>query len=282
LNAASADIAAASSNLAQAQANHDQLLAGSTDEQIAAAEASLAQAKSNLAALVDGPTAEELAIAEAELEQARLALADAQEALDKAAILAPFDGLVTGVNVSVGERAAANVIELVSNKFQVVLSVDEIDVGLLAPGQEAVITLETWPDAEISGEIVSIAPSPGSNGDGIVTYDVQISLEEQDQLPVRVGMTANARLITANTENALLVPNAAITADRQNNTYWVNLVTGSDEDGAPVVEEVEVTIGFRDDDYTQILAGLDAGDQVLVGELSAPTIDFGAFGGSDE
>ena len=278
LNSASADISAAASNLTQAQANHDSLLSGPSADQVAAAEASLAQVKSNLATLIDGTSSEDIAIAEAELAQAQLALIDAEEMLSKATISAPFDGVITAVNIAIGERAVGEVIELVSDELKIVLSVDEIDVGVLAPGQEAVITLETWPDEEIGGEIVSISPSAGSSGDGIVTYNVQINLDEPADLPILVGMTANAKLITANNENVLLVPNAAITADRQAGTYWVNLVTGKEED-TPITEEIEVTIGFRDDDHTQIMSGLTKGDKVLVGELAAPTIQFGGFGG---
>jgi hypothetical protein len=42
-----------------------------------------------------------------------------------------------------------------------------------------------------------------------------------------------------------------------------------------------VTIGFKDDDYTQIMGGLAEGDEVLVGKLAAPTIQFGGFSGGD-
>ncbi len=280
LNSASADISAASSNLAQARANHDALLAGPTSDRLAAAEATLAQAKSSLAALVDGAAAEDIAIAKAELEQARLALIDAEEALSKATILTPFNSVITAIYVAEGERATGEVIELVSSELKVTLSVDEIDIGALAPGQKAIITLETWPDVEIAGEISAISPSAGGSGDGIVVYDVQINLEEPADLPILVGMTANAKLITANNKNVLLVPNAAITADRQAETYWVNRVIGEKE-GEPLTEEVEVTIGLKDNDFTQITGGLEAGDEVLVGELAAPTIQFGGFGGDD-
>jgi len=280
LSSASADISAASSNLAQARANHDSLLVGASPDLIAGAEASLAQAKSNLASLLDNPSAEDIVIAEAEIEKARLALVDAEEALSKATIIAPFKGVVTAVFVTDGERAAGEVIELVSDELKVVLSVDEIDVGVLAPGQAAIITLETWPDEEIPAEIFSIAPSAGNSGDGIVTYNVQLNLEEPANLPIFVGMTANAKLITANNDNVLLVPNASITADRQAGTYWVNLVTGEAE-GEPITEKAEVTIGFKDDNHTQITGGLKEGDEVLVGELAAPTIQFGGFRGGD-
>ena len=92
-------------------------------------------------------------------------------------------------------------------------------------------------------------------------------------------MTADARLITAEHENVLLVPNAAIMADRQAGTYTVNLVT-DESNGEPVTEQVAVTIGPRDADHTEITGGLSEGDRVAIGELEAPSQGFGPFGGS--
>ena len=100
-------------------------------------------------------------------------------------------------------------------------------------------------------------------------------------MPLRVGMTANAALITAERENVLLVPNAAITADRENGRFYVNRLSGIDENGLQLFEQVEVTIGLRDDDNTNVVSGLSIGDQVLVGQLTTPTFEFGGgpFGG---
>ena len=274
---AAASVSAAEANADQTTANHELLLSGATEVQIAAAKANLAQAEANLATLTAGASAEAVTIAEAEVEQARLSLADAQEALAKATITAPFDGVVTDVHVAEGEYAAGAVVELVSSDVYVLLSVDEVDIGGLGLGQPAIVTMETWPDVEIAAEIASIAPSANLGGDGIVSFDVRLSLGETD-LPILVGMTANARLITAEHDNVLLIPNAALTADRQAGTYTVNLVTG-EADGEPVVEEVQVTIGLRDDNSTEIISGLAEGDQVLIGELKAPTQSFGPFGG---
>jgi multidrug efflux pump subunit AcrA (membrane-fusion protein) len=92
------------------------------------------------------------------------------------------------------------------------------------------------------------------------------------------GMTANAELVTADRENVLLVPNAALTADRQAGTYTVNLVTG-EADGEPVIKEVPVTVGLRDQGFTQIISGLAEGDRVLIGELKMPAQRLGPFGG---
>ncbi len=283
LNSASADISSAQANLSQTQADYEALLSGATSAQISAAESRLARAMADLADLKKGASAQEIAIAEAELEQARINLLASEETLAESTVLAPFDGLVTDVLVSVGERAAGNVLELVSSDLEAVLQVDELDIGDLTIGQPALLTFESWPDAELEGTITSIAPSAGGNTDGVVNYDVVLTFDPAD-LPILVGMTVDARLITSEKEDVLLVPNAAITADRRAGTYSVNLVVG-EEEGEPLVETVAVTIGLKDDDFTEILSGISEGDIVLIGELAAPTIDFGAPGfgnGGDE
>jgi HlyD family secretion protein len=226
---------------------------------LAGAELQLAQAQAALTSLLDGPSTAETAAAEAEIEQARLSLADAQAQLAKATLTAPFAAVITAVSVTPGEIASGAVITLVDmDNLEVVLAVDEVDVGALAPGQPAVITLETWSDVAIESEILTIAPgatvTPGS---ALVTYDVRLGLGPTE-LPVRVGMTANANLITAAREDILLVPNRAVNVDRQSGTYSVNLLVGE------TVQEVPVAIGLRDNQFTQILEGLQAGDSLLV------------------
>ena len=223
LNSASADILSAQANLSQKQADYDALLAGPTAAQISAAESNLARTLSDLVDLESGASAQEIIVAEAELEQARLDLLAAEESLAESTVLAPFDGLVTGVMVSVGERATGNVIELVSNDLEAILKVDELDIGSLSIGQPAVITLESWPDSELKGQISFIAPSSENNDDNVVNYDVRIAFDSTD-LPILVGMTVDAQMIINEKEDVLLVPNAAVTADRQAGTYSVNLV----------------------------------------------------------
>lgn len=279
LNSASADISAAQANLNQKLADYDALLTGPTTAQISAAESNLATTLSDQAGLKSGASIQEIAIAEAELEQARLDLLASEESLVDTTIVAPFDGLVTDVLVSFGERATGSVIELVSSDLEAVLQVDELDIGSLSIGQPAVISFETWPDSELKGRIGSIAPSSGSNDDNVVNYDVLIAFDSTD-LPILVGMTVDAQLVTNDKEGVLLIPNAAVTADRQADTYSVTLVVG-EENGEPLVENTEVTIGLRDNEYTEILSGISEGDTVLIGELVAPTIDFGSGPGFD-
>lgn len=274
--AAQASVAAAAAQRDVAQAQLDLLLTGPTEAQIAAAESSLAQAEASLDQLLRGPTQLQITQAEVAVEQARVALQQAENNLARATLTAPFAGTVTAVDVSEGEVASGPVVELVdSNNLEVVLSVDEVDLADLDVGQPATITLETWPDQEIAGEVAAIAPAAEESASALVTYEVYLSLGETE-LPILVGMTANADLVTSRRQDVLLLPNAAINADRQAGTYSVNLVT-NDDNGNLTTEAVEVSIGLRDGQYTQITGGLEEGDQVLVGD-NLPVQRFGPDG----
>lgn len=264
-----ASLASSAAQYDAAVARHEALLAGASAEEIAAAEADLANAQAALDKLLAGASDTDIKMQEIRLAQAETALQDAQLKLEKATLTAPFAGVVTAVHVSEGELASGLAVEIVDpHSLEAVLSVDEIDVGQLAVGQPATITLETWPNEEIGGEITAVAPSAASNG-GLVTYEVHLSLADTE-LPVRVGMTANANLLTDSREDVLLVPNAALTADREKGTYTVNLVRPA-EDGTTNFTQVEVSIGLKDNLNTQITDGLVEGDAVLIGELTAPT-----------
>jgi HlyD family secretion protein len=266
LGAAQANVAAAEAQRDGAQAQLDLLLLGPTEANMAAARAQVAQADASLAALRRGVSAEALAIAEAQVEQARIALEEAQDNLAKTSLFAPFDGVVTAVLVSAGEYASGPAVELVDlNSLEVVLQVDEVDIGGVAVGQEATITLESWPNEALTGEVVTISPKARAMTE-IVTYEVRVAFDPQG-LPALAGMTANAELVTAEREGVLLVSNRAITADRATSTYTVNRLDGGQ------VTRVVVTLGLRDSVYTEIRSGLEEGDQVVIGEVKE-LLDF--------
>ena len=261
-----AQVAAARAQLARAEANLDAILEPKTVP-IAAARAQLAQAQASLANLVDGPSKEQVAIANAQVEQARISLEESQANLDSAALVAPFDGLVTDVYLAAGEWVNGPVAELVNTaSLQVVLDVDEIDVGHIRLGQPARITLEPWPDQELQGEVVSISPEAKVVGQ-IVTFEVHLTFDAQD-LPVLTGMTANAELTAVEQQDVLLVPNWAIVADRETGEYYVNKVDGGS------LTRVPVTIGLRDAHYTEVTSGLAEGDRVSTAQAVDDGLDF--------
>lgn len=257
----------ARSSVEQARANLQKLLDSPTATELAAAEAQLAQAQAQLASITEGASVDKVTVGQTQVEQARLNLQEAQEKLDKASLRAPFDGIVTAIHVAEGEQASGLAVELAdTSSLEAVLNVDEVDVGELAAGQAAVITLETWPGEAIPGTVVSIAPKATAGSSGIASYEVRVQVGPTE-LPVRIGMTADADLITAERTGVLLVPSQAITADREAGKYTVNLVSTA-PDGRRTITKTEVTIGLKDGDNTEITSGLREGDQVLIGEIT--------------
>lgn len=269
---AQAGLSASTAQRDATQAQLAKLLAGATASQIAGAEAQLAQAQATLDNLLSGASEEQIAAAEAEVEQARINLEDAQETLAESTLTAPFDGVVTAVNFNEGEFATGEAVKLIDDELlEVVLEVDEIDIGAMAVGQPATLTLETWPSVDLDSKISKIVPrAKNSLGSGLVVYEVHLPLQEVS-LPVRTGMTADANLITAEITDVLLVPNQAIDVDRTNGSYSVMLVVGDS------VEQVPVMIGLRDNQFTQIKSGLSAGDELAVGN-TIPLAEFGPGG----
>lgn len=271
VGASQANVSQAAAQRDAAQANLDLLLAGPSEADIAAARSSLADAQANLARLEEGPGALELARAETQLRQAEIALERAQNDLERATLRAPFAGVVTALSVSEGEIASGAAIELLDpTSLEVALDVDEIDMGDLALGQPAQVTLQPWPDEILESEVASIAPAANSLvlNSAIASFRVRLALPQTD-LPIREGMTADASLQTARREDVLLAPNRAITVDRETGQYYVTLVEAGPE-GEETTRRVEVTIGLRDDRYTEITSGLTEGDQVRIGPVVQP------------
>lgn len=280
VGASQASVSQAAAQRDASQANLDLLLAGASEAELAAARSSLADAEANLAQLQEGPGTVELARAETQLAQAQISLERAQKNLERATLRAPFAGVVTAVYVSEGELASGVAVDLLDPaSMEVVLDVDEIDVGDLAVGQPAQVTFQPWPDEIFDTGVASIAPAANSLAldSAIASFGVRLALPETD-LPIREGMTADASLQTASREDVLLAPNRAIIVDRETGRYFVNLVE-TDAEGNETTRRVEVTVGLRDNRYTEITSGLAEGDRVRVGPVVQPVDLFQPGGG---
>jgi HlyD family secretion protein len=252
------------------QAQLAQLQAGSSAGQLAAARANVAAmtaqrdaAQAQLDLLRAGADVHQIAAAQANVDQAQVALKMAQAELETAKLIAPFDGAVTSVNVHVGQVAPAAVpaVTLADvSELQIVVGVDEIDVTEISEGQDVVISVDALPGQVIPARVKKIAPVANQTG-GVMVYQVTIVLHETD-LPLRVGMSAAADIIVDALDGVLLVPNWAIRIDRDTGATLVNLVRAS------TVEEVEIEMGMRGADLSQVLSGLEEGDIVVAGNVA--------------
>jgi len=251
--------------LAAAQAELDRLLAGADADEIRAARANVSAAaarrdaaQAQLDLLLAGATDEQIADAEAQVAQARAALELAEISLKRATLRAPFDGVVSEVNVTVGEVASAGrppITLLDTSRFRITVSVDEMDVGRLSEGKTAQVTLDAFPDIAISGTVERIAPVATFEG-GVVYYDVTIGLISTDAA-IRADMTANATIVVKEHADVLRIPTWVVRVDRDTGQTYVHRKVGDD------TERVSVELGVRYEGVAQVLNGLSEGDQVV-------------------
>jgi HlyD family secretion protein len=212
------------------------------------------------------------------VEQASVSLDQARAQLNDAVLGAPFAGTILAVNVSQGEWATPGTPAIVlaaTETLVLEVNVDELDVALLAEGQPSYLRFDALKDQEAGGTVRSIAPS-STNVSGAVAYGVEVGFE-RGQLPIRLGMTADVEIVIARVGDALLVPNRAIEADRAAGRYYVTRqnALGSEE-------RIEVRIGLRDGDHTQIVEGLSEGDRLVLPTVPSQTSEDGPsmpFGG---
>jgi len=252
-----ADVAQAQAQVDQAQVRQQILDEPPTDSDVAQAQAQVDQAEANLKKLLEQPYAEDIAIQEAQVEQAQLNLTQAEEALSDALLAAPFEGIITSVNVEIGESASSSApaITLVDDgQLQVDAQVDEMDIARVSEGQTVRLSFAALDNQVVNGEIANVAMA-GTQTSAGVGYDVEIALSETD-LPVRLGMTADVEIIVDQAEDAILVPNQAITEEREKGLCFVTKKTALGS------QRVQVELGLRAETYSQVLSGVEEGDQV--------------------
>ena len=204
---------------------------------VAQMEATAAEAKANLARLrhvaeLSGgkvPSKAELETAEATYQravanvesakasviQSRAALKTDETNIAKSVIRAPIDGVVLTRKVEPGQTVAAQMTTPVLltiaedlTKMDLQVKVDEADVSTVKLGQPASFTVSAWGNRNFPATIKRVGIG-STTTDNVVTYKTILSVSNPD-LALRPGMTATARIVTAQRDNALLVPNAAL------------------------------------------------------------------------
>ena len=266
LNAAANEIAS-NSSLAQTEANIDvaelnyqaTVNDGPSQSQLASANAQYISAEANLNSLLDGASDSQIRQAEIQVETAQLALDSAQEQLENATLVAPFDAIVAAVNIDEGEMptGTGDITLIDTSGYTITLSIDEKDISNLQVGQTVSLSIQALPNLAISGTVTHIDPIPAES-EGLVTYSVEVSLDSgNDEL--RPGMTAVAKVTLNELSNVIVVPNRFITTDTTTGITTVKVQTGT---GA--YEDVVVTVGAQSDNESEIVSGLSTGQTLVI------------------
>ncbi|HSJ58393.1 MAG TPA: efflux RND transporter periplasmic adaptor subunit [Anaerolineae bacterium] len=246
-----------------ARANFELATRDPSQAEISAARSAIAQAEAALARVDEGVQAEEIQLAQLQVEQAQLSLDQAHHQLENSVLEAPHDGTITLVGVREGELSGGQPAFILADlsSYHVDVMVDEIDIARVQAGQPVTLTLDALPGTALRGEVAQIADAAQIDT-GVVSYKVTVSLSPGDA-PLRAGMTANVDIITERREEVLLVPNRFIRIDRTTGQTFVDkLVDGT-------VQTFEVQTGLRDETYSEVLAGIEAGDIVVLVQASS-------------
>jgi HlyD family secretion protein len=241
-----------------AQANFDLAMRDPTEAELSASRSAIAQAEATLARLQEDVSYEDLLVAQLQVEQAQLSLDQARYQLEGTVLTAPQDGAVTMVGVEEGELAGSLPAFILTDlsQYHTDVNVDEIDIGRVAVGQLATITLDALPEVALTGQVDEIAATAQLDS-GVVTYQVTIGLDPTDA-PLRAGMTANVDILTEQHQNALLVPNRFVRIDRTTGQVSVDRLAGQE------IQPVAIQIGLRDETFSEVLVGLEQGDIVVL------------------
>ncbi len=191
-------------------------------------------------------------------------------------LLAPIDGKVIVRAVEPGQTVtASDTVFVLSDRLIVKANVDETDIGSVAVGQQAVISLDAYPDVKVKGLVdhISFESTVVNN---VTIYNVDIVPVEVPDV-FRSGMSANIQIISARRENVLQVPLAAVKT--RNGKAFVLVKNDSPRGFGPR----PVKLGISDYQNAEIVSGLTAADVVVVvkGNAAAGGKESGAESGTE-
>ena len=199
------------------------------------------------------------------LRSAEISLQNLQDTMANYTVTSPISGTIIEKDAKVGDAVkSGDTLSVIYDLsyLEMVINVDELQISSLSVGQKVQITADAVQDKNYVGTVTRVSMKGASNG-GTTTYPVTIRIDETDGL--RPGMNANAEIGVAEAANALTVPNAAIV---RGGYVLVTQDSPSASKADTTMEAPEgfvyvaVKTGVSDDDYTQIVSGIQEGDTI--------------------
>ena len=199
------------------------------------------------------------------LRSAEISMQNQQDNMSNYTITSPISGTIIEKDAKQGDALTSGSTLCVIydlSYLEMVINVDELQIGALSVGQKVQLTADAVTDKTYVGTVTRVSMKGSSSG-GTTTYPITIRIDDTDGL--RPGMNANAEIVVAEANNALVVPNAAVIRG------GYVLVSKKSPSAANAVEDmdapegyvyVKVETGVSDDSYTEIKSGLQEDDTV--------------------
>ena len=226
---------------------------------------------------------------EAQIKQTNIELSTAKINLGYTKITAPRDGTVVSVQVEEGQTVNANqttptIVNIADlSRVKMKMQIAEGDITKIKVGTPVEYSILSEPTKKFQTTVSSIDPglttlsdgsygssssskssySSSSSSSSAVYYYAQSIVDNKDGI-LRIGMTTQNELLIANVEDAIIVPSIGIKKD-ENGTFVYVL-----KDGKAV--KTEVKTGIKDNLDTQIISGINEGDEIITSQGSSSEI----------
>ena len=226
---------------------------------------------------------------EAQIKQTNIELSTAKINLGYTKITAPRDGTVVSVQVEEGQTVNANqttptIVNIADlSHVKMKMQIAEGDITKIKVGTPVEYSILSEPTKKFQTTVSSIDPglttlsdgsygssssskssySSSSSSSSAVYYYAQSIVDNKDGI-LTIGMTTQNELLIANVEGAIIVPSIGIKKD-ENGTFVYVL-----KDGKPV--KTAVKTGIKDNLDTQIISGINEGDEIITSQGSSSEI----------
>ncbi len=238
--------------------------------------------------------------AQYQLQSAMATANEARDNLSRTTIYAPQTGTISRLNAEVGERVVGTAqmtgteIMRIANleNMEVLVEVNENDIIRVSESDTAIIEVDAYLDKEFKGVVTEIANSANIEGfstDQVTNFEVKVRIlkpsyrhlvKDTTLSPFRPGMTASVEIQTERKSGILAVPIESVTTRTDTSTsaksYKIGREGGDDDEEHEVVFIYKddkaalqvVKTGIQDDEFIEVLSGLNEGEEVITGPYS--------------
>ncbi|MFP4017606.1 MAG: efflux RND transporter periplasmic adaptor subunit [Halanaerobiales bacterium] len=176
-----------------------------------------------------------------EIREAKLNYQLAEDRLENLKLMAPFSGIITDIYLKEGSHYTSGDAATIKDvsRLEVEINIDESDLPTIELGQQVVLTLPSIPDIELTGEVSELGDE-ADNSNSVVNIPVSVLIEENDY-PIRLGVSASLEIITGEISDKVVVPVTAVINNNGQDTV-IKVVDGETEE---VAVETGLTDGLR-------------------------------------
>ncbi len=207
------------------------------------------------------------------LAQARAQLDQVNDNLSKTKIVSPIEGVITSLDIKVGETAIASSTNIPGSSLMTIANpasiytevlVDEADVANIQIGQRAEIVAIAYPDQPMQGIVRYIANTakiaPGRQG---LSFTVKIDITDPGDVVLRPGMSCRAEIFTRQDQEVVAVPIQALIFEEDRSALRSEYFIFVNDDG--IARKTKVEVGISDDEYQELMSNIDDGIEIVVG-----------------